>query len=84
MNVQVGGGRAAIMVCKYKFVKVPQNNMSCVDMCASAFTEIPDTCMCTASKREPAFIIYQKSQVFKCIDNDKIVIHHVFGGMSFG
>ena len=42
------------------FFKVPQNNnMSCVDLCASAFTEIPATRMCTPLQRALNKIIIQ-------------------------
>ena len=41
MNVQVGGDPAATTFRKDKFKKVSQNNMRLVDLCASAFREIP-------------------------------------------
>ena len=52
VNIQMGGGPAATTFRKDKLKKVSQHNMSCVDSCASAFTEIPDMCvMCTRLKR---------------------------------
>ena len=38
----MSGGPAATTFRKDKFNKVLQNNMSCVDLCTSAFTEIPE------------------------------------------
>ena len=34
-----------------KKIKLPQHNVNCIDLCASTFTEIPDTYMCTSLKR---------------------------------
>ena len=45
VNVQVGGGRAASTFRVDKLKKVSQNNTSCVDLCAGAFTEMPDAWM---------------------------------------
>ena len=49
-------------------VKVSQNNMSCVDLCASAFTEIPDTCTYTYTLKKSI----EHTDLKKCIDNENI------------
>ena len=59
-----------------------QNNMSCVDLCASAFIEIPDTCVMyvyTLKKYIDQHIIQILFNVLKMIEFS-LVIHHVFGG----
>ena len=65
MNVQVGGGPAATAINV-------KNNISCVDLCASVFAEIPDRCMCTALKRASDNIYKICTDLKKCIDNDNI------------
>ena len=86
MNVQVDGGPAASTFHRY-FTKINmQNNMSCVDLCASAFIEIPDTCVMyvyTLKKYIDQHIIQILFNVLKMIEFS-LVIHHVFGGVGGG
>ena len=51
--------------------KVTHNNMSYFDLCASAFTEIPGTCVSIHLKRASNNILYKIHTGYKkCIDND--------------
>ena len=56
--------------------------MSCVDLCASAFTEIPDKCMCTPLKSiEQHYTKFlQVLKIVLTMIKCSHVIHHVFGG----
>ena len=69
--------------------KVSQNNtLSCVDMCASVFTEIPDTCMFTVYTvktgiEQTTYRIENEYRITKNLLTTiqfSYVIQHVFGG----
>ena len=61
MNVQVGGGQAATTFRNDKLKKYHKIIfMSCVNLSANAFTEIPETCICTPFQRALNNIIIYK------------------------
>ena len=91
MNVQLGGGPAATTFRTDKlYKKVSQNNISCVDLYASAFTEMTRSHVYVYTfKKSIEQHIQNSYRLKKCrpIDFDTIVschIHYVFGRKGGG